>query len=252
MTTTARTTRLNRSTGDAAAEGDVKSTYSDLKAQPGGALLASADPIHVTAQAMNAHRSPAIATYTGTARLWQDANVVEAPTIQFDRDRRSVLAQGDGKPVSTVLVQTDKDGKVTPVAITSRTLSYTDADRTAHFEGGVIANGANITISATQADAYLLPRVEHSPDASKSGQLEKIVAMGDVTVQETDRRAAGQKLVYTAAEDRFVLTGGPPSIFDAEHGKITGDSLTFYKHDDRVLVEGRSTSPTITTTRVAR
>jgi len=49
-----------------------------------------------------------------------------------------------------------------------------------------------------------------------------------------------------------VLTGGPPSIFDAEHGKITGDSLTFYKRDDRVLVEGKEASPTVTTTRVAR
>src|SRR5579862_4013810 len=36
MTTTSRTMRLNRATGDAFAEGDVKSTYSDLKAQPNG------------------------------------------------------------------------------------------------------------------------------------------------------------------------------------------------------------------------
>ncbi len=41
MTTTSRNMRLNRSTGDAFAEGDVKSTYSDLKAAtqrspPGG------------------------------------------------------------------------------------------------------------------------------------------------------------------------------------------------------------------------
>jgi len=49
-----------------------------------------------------------------------------------------------------------------------------------------------------------------------------------------------------------VLTGGPPSIFDAEHGKITGVSLTFFRHDDRVLVEGNNLSPTVTQTRVAR
>jgi hypothetical protein len=48
------------------------------------------------------------------------------------------------------------------------------------------------------------------------------------------------------------LTGGPPSIFDAERGKITGDSLTFYRHDDRVLVEGKETSPAVTRTHVAR
>src|SRR5439155_345765 len=52
MTTTARSMRLNRATGDAFADGDVKSTYSDLKSQPNGALLASSSPIHVTARAM--------------------------------------------------------------------------------------------------------------------------------------------------------------------------------------------------------
>ena len=78
---------MNRATGDGFADGDVKSTYSDLKAQPNGALLASSDPIHVTARSMTAHSSPAIALYTGDARLWQDANVIEAPSIEFDRNQ---------------------------------------------------------------------------------------------------------------------------------------------------------------------
>ena len=94
MTTTSRSMRLNRATGDAFAEGEVKSTYSDLKAQPNGALLAASDPIHVTARAMTAHSSPAVALYTGDARLWQNANVIQAPSIEFDRNHRSVVAQG--------------------------------------------------------------------------------------------------------------------------------------------------------------
>jgi lipopolysaccharide export system protein LptA len=103
MTTTAQTIRVNRTTGDAIAEGNVKSTYSDLKAQPDGAMLASSDPIHVTSRSMTAHRSPAVAVYTGDARLWQNANVVQAPTLQFDRDKRSLGSAGgdqcgDGAP----------------------------------------------------------------------------------------------------------------------------------------------------------
>ena len=78
-----------------------------------------------------------------------------------------------------------------------------------------------------------------------------MVADGSVIIQQPKRRAEGQKLVYTAAEDKFVLTGGPPSIFDAEQGKITGVSLTFFRRDDRVLVEGETGSPVVTTTRVA-
>src|SRR5580704_7735488 len=106
MVTTARTIRINRATDDAFADEDVKSTYSELQEQPNGALLASASPIHVTSATMTAHNSPAVALYQGNARLWQDANIVEAPSIQFDREHRFLTAQGTAaQPVSTVLVQ---------------------------------------------------------------------------------------------------------------------------------------------------
>jgi lipopolysaccharide export system protein LptA len=280
MTTTAQTIRLNRVTGDAIAEGNVKSTYSDLKAQPDGGMLASSDPIHVTSHSMTVHRSPAVTVYTGDARLWQNANVVEAPTLQFDRDRRSLVAEGAppgttsvgtglrpvragqspaatqplAQAVSTVLVQVDKSGKATPVRITSGRLNYTDAERRIFLDGGVTAKGPDTALTAKQMTVFLRSRSESQAGAGPGtpGQVERIVAEGNVMITQPARHASGDRLVYTAAEDKFILTGGTPSIFDAERGKITGDSLTFYRHDDRVLVEGRETSPTVTRTQVAR
>jgi lipopolysaccharide export system protein LptA len=254
MTTTARTLRMNRATADATAEGDVKSTYSDLREQPSGALLASSSPIHVTAQTMTAHRSPSVALYTGNVRLWQDSDVIQAPSIEFDQVHRSILAQGDGQPVSSVLAQIDKSGRSTLVTITSERLLYTDDQHVAKFEGNVAARSADLVMTAAHMDAFLTPRAQSGNPSNPTApsQLDRIVAQGKVLVQEPARRATGEKLVYTASDDKFVLTGGPPSIFDAERGKITGDSLTFYKRDDRVLIEGKAASPTITTTRVAR
>ncbi|MGB8469757.1 MAG: LptA/OstA family protein [Candidatus Sulfotelmatobacter sp.] len=299
MVTTARTIRINRTTDDAFADEDVKSTYSELQEQPDGALLASASPIHVTSATMTAHNSPAVALYRGNARLWQDANIIEAPSIQFDRDRRFLVAQGTAtQPVSTVLVQAklgqpgnsqpdnSQPGKLQqdsapprraqvrgegktktkpeekpgddPVSITSVRLTYADADRLAHYEGGVVAKGSNFTASSNTMDAYLLPRSQTSSNQplagpiSGPGQLDHLVAKGNVVVQKPTRRAEGETLVYTASDDKFVLTGGPPSIFDAERGKITGVSLTFFRADDRVLVEGKASTPVVTQTRVAR
>jgi lipopolysaccharide export system protein LptA len=85
-----------------------------------------------------------------------------------------------------------------------------------------------------------------------AGQIDHIIAQSNVVVTEPTRRATGDLLVYTSDDDKFVLTGGPPSIFDAEQGRTTGDSLTFYRHDDRVLVESKGKSPTVTRTQVAR
>ena len=255
MTTTARTMRMNRVTGDALAEGEVKSTYSDLKAQPGGALLASSSPIHVTSGTMTAHRSPATALYTGNARLWQDASLVAAPSIEFDRDRRSVVATGSrDQPVSTTLFQVDKSGKSTPVNITSQGLTYADNDRKAHFDGGVLVKGNDLTITSNWMDVFLQARGQSAANqpVANAGKIDHIVAENQVIITQPGRRGTGDRLVYTASDDRFVMTGGPPSIFDAEHGKITGVSLTFFRRDDRVLVEGNEKSPTVTHTRVAR
>ena len=87
--------RINRQTGDGFADDNVKTTYSDLKPQPDGALLASSDPMHVTAQHMTAHKQPGVAHYTGNVRLWQTANVVRAPKIDFDDQKRSIVAESD-------------------------------------------------------------------------------------------------------------------------------------------------------------
>ena len=293
MTTTAHAMRMDRGKGDAYAEGNVKSTYSDLKEQPNGALLASSDPIHVTAINMVSHRDPGVATYTGNARLWQNTSVVQAPIIVFDRDARSVLA--DGTPdyrVSTVFIQTDSKGKTTPVHITSDHLTYFDNERRAHFTGSVIARSEDATLTSDQSDVYWLPQTAPandsvsanrqaletpsggagglsvqagraggsapigSPSAGQSSQgankIDKIIANGHVVVIQPKRRGVGTHLTYTASDDRFVLVGGPPSIFDAERGKVTGDSLTFYKRDDRVLVEGKANSPAFTEPKVAR
>jgi lipopolysaccharide export system protein LptA len=272
MATTARTIRLNRATGDGLAQGDVKTTYSDLKPQPNGAMLALSDPIHVTAQSMTAHSNLATATYTGNARLWQNANIVEAPSIQFQKNERALVADSNaGKKVSTILVGTDKRGNPTVVTVTASHLSYRDSERKAHFDGGVMASSSDMTITSNQMDVFLTPaNVERRASPSVPGQsagappavpkslsavpaaLEKIIASGSVVITEPNRRGSGETLTYTTADDKFVLTGGPPSIFDAEHGKITGVSLTLYRRDDRVVVEGDSNTPAVTQTRVVR
>jgi lipopolysaccharide export system protein LptA len=282
MATTATTIRIYRSTNEASAEGDVKSTYSQIQEQPRGALLASSSPIHVSSENMFAHGRPATAVYTGNARLWQDANIIEAPSIEFDRECRCVTAQGTPKqPVSTTIVQLEKRQaekaqaeeaqpkisasgnpgersavRSSPVFITGSRLTYADAERKVHYEGGVSAKGTDFTASAKAMDLYLKPRseTEVTPNSSASvpAQLDRIVAQDDVVIQQPGRRALGQTLLYEAVPDEFTLTGGPPSIFDAERGKITGDSLTFFRHDDRVLVEGKISTPVVTQTRVAR
>ena len=253
LTTTAQTIRFDRNSGDATAEGEVKTTYNESR-QPGtpaGPLFSSADPIHVTAATMVAQRSSSAARYSGGARLWQGANIVEAPVITFDRERHDVTAQGSqDHPVSTVFVQADAGGKVTPVNVTGTQLHYTDVLRKARFEGGVVMKGADLAVQADHADVFLMPKGQKAGPGSAS-QVERVVAQGHVEITQTDRTAKGDILTYFPGEGKFVLAGGPPSIFDAEHGSISGDSLTFYRAGSKVVVGSSGTSRTVTQTRVS-
>lgn len=268
MTTTAEVIRLNRQSGEGFADDNVKTTYSDLKPQPNGSLLAASDPIHVTAQHMTSHQQPGVAHYTGNVRLWQTANVVRAPKIDFDQQSRTIVAQADtAQSVSSLFVQQEQGGKQSPVDVTADKLVYVDAERRARYTGDVLAKSTDGTINAQQIDVYLkqADAADGSPGGTEAkasrpvipgsegpSKIDHMVAVGKVVVTEPNRRAVGDRLVYTADDGKYYLTGKSPSIFDAEHGNVWGDSLTFFSHDDRVLVESKDSSPTVTRARITK
>jgi lipopolysaccharide export system protein LptA len=252
---TANTVRLNRRSGEASAEGQVKTTYTQLKPNASGALLAAADPVHVTATTARASNSGR-ARFAGGSRLWQGANIIQAPVIEFDRDKRWLQASaGSGNAqVTTVFAQTDKAGKTTPVTVRAGKLTYSDLDRKAHYENGVTVKTIDGTVTAKEMVILLRPAGPGN-GAGGVGQLEQIIATGNLQFEQQNpvRKATGERLVYTASDGKFVLSGTsekPPSIFDAERGEIAGDSLTFYSRDDRVQVGSGENSRTVTKTRI--
>ena len=80
ITLTGDSIQLNRKTRSAFAQDNVKTTYTNMSAQPSGAMLASSDPIHVTGTSVNFNLATGVARYT-KSRLWQGPNIVEAPII---------------------------------------------------------------------------------------------------------------------------------------------------------------------------
>ena len=145
-----------------------------------------------------------------------------------------------------------------------------DEERRARYTGNVLVKSTSGTVSSQQLDVYLKQADPASGDSRNQAQsstpakaptlpgsdapskIDHMIAIGRVVVTQPTRRAVGDKLVYTADDSRYVLTGKTPSIFDAEHGTVWGDSLTFYSHDDRVFVESKRSSPTITRARTTK
>jgi lipopolysaccharide export system protein LptA len=73
-----------------------------------------------------------------------------------------------------------------------------------------------------------------------------------VIVEEGDRRGTADRGVYTAVDQKFVLSGGTPTLYDGSEGATTGRELTFYIADDTIIVDSGNGQRTLTRHRVQR
>jgi lipopolysaccharide export system protein LptA len=120
------------------------------------------------------------------------------------------------------------------VRIASGGLVFSGILNQADFTGGFRADTADGTIQANAGTAYLQPaRAAGAAAAGSStaagggaaavpsltGRLERVVAAGKVDIQQPGLRATGERLVYTADDQVFLLTGdskNPPRATDAQ------------------------------------
>lgn len=88
---------LCQTTGDFTAEGHVTSTRMPDKQKPdsqGGGMLDQDKPLHARAQKMVSRDNHLDIRYEGGAVLWQDADRLEADTVEIDRDNDLLKAHG--------------------------------------------------------------------------------------------------------------------------------------------------------------
>src|SRR5258708_19532739 len=77
-------------------------------------------------------------------------------------------------------------------------------------------------------------------------QISHAVAAGGVTGRQGERRATADHGEYTAADGKFVMSGGTPTIFYAASGTTTGRQFNFFLADATILVYSNNPSPTPT------
>ncbi|MHB1743845.1 MAG: LptA/OstA family protein, partial [Acidobacteriaceae bacterium] len=157
--------------------------------------------------------------------------------------------------------------------VLSGRLLYSDAERKASFSDHVEAISSSGNVFADQAEVFLTPaspRSQAKPGAalaatekktaphsnnSPQSSVERIVATGHVVLEQPGRRGTGTRLVYTASDGHFVLTGdgaNPPQVVDSIQGTVTGQVLTFSSRTQAIIVSGTSNDAAVTKTRVQK
>jgi len=263
----------HRDSGDASADGAVKAIYTQPKNQKGtqpsansGPSLGGDGPVHITADRAQLHHATNVSIFYGSAstpaRIWQADNSILAPVLELTRNPSTLKAHGEENNTAPVVSANLASGfgakhERSVVRVHSQTLVYSDADRRGDFRGSVTAEDPNGVIHADQAQVYLTPAQKPpagSASQSAQTQLDRIVATGHVVITQPGRRGSGEKLIYTADDGKYILTGSPgslPRIADQSKGTTTGATLIFNSQDDSVVVSGGRSSA-VTDTRAPK
>jgi lipopolysaccharide export system protein LptA len=247
---------MEQKTGDATIEGSLKASYRQA---------AQGEAVHVLADRAEMKKVSDTVVFYGSAsrlaRLWQGGSQVEAPVLEFAQKQRRLVARGDrgsstggpsaGKGGGSSATDTLRRPAV--VRIASREMIYSDEARTAEFSGGVKVDSSDGVMRGEQATAYLEGQqskavkkpVSNANAGFLGGSVERVVVSGAIEIDQQGRRAIGERLVYTAGDGLFVLTGtpgAPPRVMDQARGAVTGAELRFRASDESVVISNGETS----------
>jgi lipopolysaccharide transport protein LptA len=193
--------------------------------------------------------------YEGRVRAWQGTDVVESSSLDVSRAQRR-MSSGTGVLTShfqaasgapgAASVRPGPAGATRPVTIRAERLDYFDEGRKASYHGNVELRTENTTLRADHMDVFF-----SNVPSGQASEIERALGDGHVAVTQPLRHAAGDHADYEAASGKIEMTGGPPTLDDAEKGSTTGQRLTFFVRDDKLIVDGGEQSPSLSQHRVA-
>jgi len=105
---------------------------------------------------------------------------------------------------------------------------YSEMNRLLHYEGGVDIRQGTDRISSGVADVYL---------AKEGNEVEKTVAQRNVVLTQPNRKATGDWVQYSTADEVAVLKGNPARVDDADQGSTEGGRLTMHIREGRVTAD---------------
>jgi lipopolysaccharide export system protein LptA len=214
------------------------------------------DPTNVLADRMVAQRRSQLVHYEGSVRAWRGADVVESSSLDVYRMAKR-LSSGSQVLTSHLQPASYAAGaapssetprrETRPLTVRADFLEYFDEGSKASYRGHVKLQTEATTMEADKMDVYF-----SQLGTNQESEVERAMAEGHVVVVQPGRRATGEHGEYFAGPGKIVLTGGPPTIYDVEKGFTTGQRLTLFVHDDRLLVDGGGGSPSLSQHRVAQ
>jgi lipopolysaccharide export system protein LptA len=264
--TSAAKIEIQQDTGAINATGGVRTTYLSTTAPSAANQSANPSigpgPAHISSDTLTGSGKEGHLIYTGHARMWQGDSVITGETIELWREQQKIEARENVVAVFPQAPATGS-GPATQVLwkVRAPILTYWSSEGRAHLENGVHADSPTESLQSRTLDIFLTPvattaapsKSAANPTTNQSGrQLDHAIALGNVKVRDRDRVGTSDRADYTAADEKFVLSGGQPTLTDGSNDTTTGRSLTFFQASDTILIDSEAGSRTLTKHRVEK
>jgi lipopolysaccharide export system protein LptA len=221
------------------AKGTVKSVLQPPKKTSGGdaklpSMLKQDQAVAVTADVLKYNGEANTAVYDGHAQLWQTETSIKAGSISID-SKTGDLSASDSVVTTTILEQTDKEKKRKQrqqSVATSKAFVYSDKARRAHYDGDVHFSQAENDLSAATVDLFL------KPEGNELERAEASHPNNGIVLREQGRQTKGSNLSYSAADERYDVSGAPVTVVDQCGRTTSGRTLTFRKATDTIEIDG--------------
>ncbi len=132
-----------------------------------------------------------------------------------------------------------KDGKV-PTSIRADGMEYNAGAQTVIFKGKVHVSRTDLELWADAITVYMKKSAEKAQHASAAGDMaagdiDRIVATGDVRMKSDNKTGQCQKATYYAKTGKFVMEGSP--VLREGENSIRGATIVHYMTENRTEVQ---------------
>ncbi len=193
-------------------------------------LLGDKEPVQIVSEKLTYDETTKKADYSGQVRLIQGETTIQADTLTLDETKGDLIA--NGKVVTNLMIaEQDAAAKTKPTVARAGSFVYSDQTRLATYTTTAQLDGDQGNLRAGKIELRL---------AKAGNTLEGLEADGLVTALVDRRTVTGTHLSYSPADDKYVVTGAPVKMIDADCQESNGKTLTFWKASDRVVIDGNN------------
>ncbi len=230
----AQTITIGTRTRAVSAHGNVRHSIARKTSGKRGGMFGGEQATLIVCRDFDYDPKTRTARYQENALIRSGTDEVRAPLITLEEPapgKRRMTASGGTTSLLHPRPSKDAAKPPAPVDARSKEMVYEEALSRVVYKGDVEIRQGDILTKSPEATAVL----------TKDGNdLEKLLAGEPVEVHQGQRRANGERGVYTPANETFVLTGDKEKVvlFDGDR-KLLGRILTFESGNDRIRVDGR-------------